>query len=319
VQSVVAGTNVTVDSTDPANPIVSATGGGGSSTFDGLIDVDVYAAVDGDVPIYDSATGTWVAGPQTGGGGGSGGSGGVGVTHVDAPPATPEAEDDEFEGTTLDTAKWAYGADWSAGSVAAEEQVDGAYVIKLNAAGTANEKAYAQVQAGSTYKYRAKVRIFTAGSDGDALDNPANYARIEIFVATDSDNKRVSSVCEWNGGSWYFGARRTTGATYNSGANYVASLIPTTTPPLGLYLEIEDDGTNIYFRASISGHKGTFATFRSESRTTHLGGTADRVGFAVCGAGSGQPVIGVVEWFRKIGSTYAPGAFIANGTSGGTS
>jgi hypothetical protein len=71
VQSVVAGTNVTVDSTDPANPIVNATGGGGSSTFDGLIDVDVYAAVDGDVPIYDQATGTWVAGPQTGGGGGS--------------------------------------------------------------------------------------------------------------------------------------------------------------------------------------------------------------------------------------------------------
>lgn len=30
VESVVAGTNVTVDSTDPANPIVSATGGGGS-------------------------------------------------------------------------------------------------------------------------------------------------------------------------------------------------------------------------------------------------------------------------------------------------
>jgi hypothetical protein len=31
VQSVVAGTNVTVDNTDPANPIVSASGGGGAS------------------------------------------------------------------------------------------------------------------------------------------------------------------------------------------------------------------------------------------------------------------------------------------------
>jgi hypothetical protein len=37
VQTVVAGTNVTVNSTDPANPIVNATGGG---TFDyGLNDV----------------------------------------------------------------------------------------------------------------------------------------------------------------------------------------------------------------------------------------------------------------------------------------
>ena len=33
VQSVVAGTNVTVDNTDPANPIVSATGGGGGGLY----------------------------------------------------------------------------------------------------------------------------------------------------------------------------------------------------------------------------------------------------------------------------------------------
>jgi len=37
VQSVVAGTNVTVDATDPANPIVSAAGGGGGSSFTGLV------------------------------------------------------------------------------------------------------------------------------------------------------------------------------------------------------------------------------------------------------------------------------------------
>lgn len=40
IQSVVAGTNVTVDDTDPLNPIVSATGGGGGATsFTGLSDV----------------------------------------------------------------------------------------------------------------------------------------------------------------------------------------------------------------------------------------------------------------------------------------
>lgn len=37
VQSVVAGTNVTVDSTDPANPIVSATGGGGGGGVDSVV------------------------------------------------------------------------------------------------------------------------------------------------------------------------------------------------------------------------------------------------------------------------------------------
>lgn len=36
VQAIVAGTNVTVDSTDPANPIVSATGGGGGGAVDSV-------------------------------------------------------------------------------------------------------------------------------------------------------------------------------------------------------------------------------------------------------------------------------------------
>jgi hypothetical protein len=33
VQAVIAGTNITVDATDPANPIVSASGGGGSTSW----------------------------------------------------------------------------------------------------------------------------------------------------------------------------------------------------------------------------------------------------------------------------------------------
>lgn len=39
VQSIVAGSNVTVDDTDPANPIVSATGGGGSGTVQSVNDI----------------------------------------------------------------------------------------------------------------------------------------------------------------------------------------------------------------------------------------------------------------------------------------
>lgn len=40
VKSVVAGTNVTVDSTDPRNPIVSATGGGGSGVVETIVPGD---------------------------------------------------------------------------------------------------------------------------------------------------------------------------------------------------------------------------------------------------------------------------------------
>lgn len=53
LQSVVAGTNVTVDNTDPQNPVISATGGGGGS---GDV-VGPASSVDGDVVLFDGITG----------------------------------------------------------------------------------------------------------------------------------------------------------------------------------------------------------------------------------------------------------------------
>lgn len=46
VQSVTAGTNVTVDNTDPANPIITATGGSGSGTVDSIGASDSTITVD---------------------------------------------------------------------------------------------------------------------------------------------------------------------------------------------------------------------------------------------------------------------------------
>lgn len=43
VESIVAGSNITVDDTDPANPVISATGGGGGGTF--LFEQDVPATL----------------------------------------------------------------------------------------------------------------------------------------------------------------------------------------------------------------------------------------------------------------------------------
>jgi len=55
VQSVVAGTNITVDNTDPANPIVSSTSGG--SLTKGIAEVDFGSSIESDfatVTITDS-------------------------------------------------------------------------------------------------------------------------------------------------------------------------------------------------------------------------------------------------------------------------
>ena len=65
VQSIVAGTNVSVDDTDPANPIVSATGGSalGSWTVDGITAGTVYqAATDLFISVFERSSNTscWI-------------------------------------------------------------------------------------------------------------------------------------------------------------------------------------------------------------------------------------------------------------------
>lgn len=60
VRSVVAGTNVTVDNTDPYNPIVSSSGSGGSTS------IPEYTTD----PASPSARDAWVLRSSSGGGGG---------------------------------------------------------------------------------------------------------------------------------------------------------------------------------------------------------------------------------------------------------
>lgn len=54
VQSVVAGTNVTVDNTDPANPIISAAGGGATSAWDHTVSLPLSTLTG-----WTAGAGTW--------------------------------------------------------------------------------------------------------------------------------------------------------------------------------------------------------------------------------------------------------------------
>ncbi len=61
VQSIVAGTNITVDNTDPANPIVNSTGGGGTAVWGGITGIlsdqtDLQAALDLKEDLVNKAT-----------------------------------------------------------------------------------------------------------------------------------------------------------------------------------------------------------------------------------------------------------------------
>lgn len=58
VESIVEGTNISVDNTDPQNPIISSTGGG-ASALDDLTDVDAPSPLEGDY-LRRNASGQWV-------------------------------------------------------------------------------------------------------------------------------------------------------------------------------------------------------------------------------------------------------------------
>jgi len=77
IRSVVAGTNITVNNTDPQNPIISSTGGGGASPLTTKGDVYTYSTVDARLPVgangevlsSDSSTPTglkWISAGGTG-------------------------------------------------------------------------------------------------------------------------------------------------------------------------------------------------------------------------------------------------------------
>ena len=64
LDSVVAGTNITIDDTDPLNPIISSSGGG---TLDALTDVTITTPLDNQVLTYETSTSLWKNKTLTGG------------------------------------------------------------------------------------------------------------------------------------------------------------------------------------------------------------------------------------------------------------
>lgn len=65
LDSVVAGTNITVDNTDPLNPIISSSGGGG--TLDALTDVTIATPLNDQVLTYETSSSLWKNKTLTGG------------------------------------------------------------------------------------------------------------------------------------------------------------------------------------------------------------------------------------------------------------
>jgi hypothetical protein len=221
------------------------------------------------------------------------------VPHPDAPPVTPDAADDEFDGAALNTSKWS----WRNQSTATATLSQGRLLLQASVQSGNSLNILEQSVTGS-WKYRTKVALPSVSKTyciaGLAVINSSTGVIMTPFIADDVNNTHIVQVHKWNSVT-----------SYNSNP-YSAANPGLKFPAIaeGMYIEVESDGTTVYFR--FSGDGVTFITGYSEAIATFMG-AIDRVGVFVTDSSNTSPgLIGSFEWFRKIGGSYAPGTFAAN-------
>jgi hypothetical protein len=309
--------DIDTDAVDDGDSLVYDAGsetwvpGSPASSLDDLSDVDVTSSPpsDGDALVWSTSLSMWI--PGAGGGGSGGGSGDI---NPDSPPTLPDATDDEFAvGTTLDTTgsrfsgatAWA----WRNQGGATALYKDGAVVLAGPGGTSTNLRVIELPVSGSVWVYRAKLRDFIT-------TNTADFSLGGMCVVNNTSGRVISIHEVMHTGTRKLECNRWNSATsYNSTAagptDIYAATARTTHEPL--YMEIENDGTNIYFRYSDSGVTGTFITFRTEPLATFIT-SVDKVGLLVNNdTGSNAPTL-ITDWFRKITNPGVPPSGGAGGS-----
>lgn len=231
------------------------------------------------------------------------GGGGVGVVditgtrgqHPDDIPEDPDAADDEFEGSTLDTTgERSNGAtpwEWHNQSDATATLTQGHLVLTDPGSATTNIEVIRQAAPSGAWVYRMKFTDFiSANTDfsgaGIILQNNTN-TKCVLFVKDRTGNFDISVDRHDDLGS---------GPSTSLGG--IDNFFSTWDVRLPIYFEVESDGTTLYFRYSGSGVNGSFVTLLSETIATHLG-TVDYIGLTASSANSSDVTM-VVEWFRRM-------------------
>lgn len=276
VETVVAGDGIDVDSSDPANPIVTNIGIISVTAGDGSIVVDDYDPRNLvlTVPSSGSSFEPWATG-------------------LDTIPVSPDAMDDEFNDESFDSVKWT----WinQGGATVQEDSASLEHLILHTPANSGDQyRLLYQTLPGGTWKFRAKV--FARMPD-------LNFAHAGIFVR--------DSV----GGKFYaFGPLYASGQSLLIQAMNSVSSYGGTPSSLArsfdqyVYLEIEYNSTNLIFRWAPSflpwspfsfSQNPAFTVALTVAPGSFLGVVPDQIGI-MGDSNSGQPVDTYVDWFRRI-------------------
>lgn len=201
------------------------------------------------------------------------------------PPETPNAMDDEFNGTSLDTDKW-----------------------KTLAGGTPTGWSISQNCLTNTTYNGYPNTIFQNISDSTWIFRMAvfipqyfnNINQTLSFTAYRSSNQRSIDFGHWSNGSnvrGAYGNRFASDYTSWQGNSYQGGYGTDEAQYCyhTNYWEFELTATHVIWKWSNSGHTNSYRTIFSEALSTWLGGTPTKVGIWV----SAMPVA-MIDWFRRI-------------------
>lgn len=205
------------------------------------------------------------------------------ASHPDNPPASPDAMDDEFNGASLD-AKWTLLKDASSGATYAV--TDSHLFVSVPASNAYRQFEINQPISG-TWKFRAKIKFESLAWD---------YIGLGLCVHNNTSGKTLWAGLMYHAsyGSPTSYVGRYTGETANSEAESIEWRNG------DAYLEIENDGTNIIWRISLTGNGGLFSEFYREAISSFVS-SVDAVGIYIHQWTNGAYKSAVsVDWFRRI-------------------
>lgn len=262
-----------------ASGVTAATYGSPSRAFVGTINAEGRVTAASDVAI----------------------SGGVGAAvppwvsdHPDTEPGSPNAADDEFGGTgypsetSLDTAgtRFASATPWAwRNQGGATATLTAGVVVLVAPSGTTNLRIIEQaLPAGTTWKYRAKICVYAPFGNfwqAGVTVIESGTTKFEQLVSSESGLIRVD--------------RYSAVTTYGSTPATFASI---TFYQRQIYIEIERNGSNIFYRFSPTGFSNTFQLLYTSSG--YWTSAPDKIGLMATSNGNGADVTLSCEWFRRI-------------------
>lgn len=217
----------------------------------------------------------------------------VGISPDDK-PGSANVADDEFEGTSLDTTGTRFsGANawsWYNQGASSTSLAEGSLVLKGSTADANGSLHFIyQTVPSAPWKYRAKV----------------------AWGGYQPDNRRFNGIILFNGGN---GNYSIVGPTYDNAPKFciaegteglgnpldrgsVSSTIAEVQRPA--YVEVESDGTTLYFRYSGSGVTGSFVTLFSRTIAGFMGAITG-IGLGFMSEGSPRDGSLIVDWFRRV-------------------